>query len=651
MHIHACFASRCARPSSRATALAIAMALSACASPYAPPVTLAEPAGASIRPPELAHAFALAQQKHSSYRAKVIELGESERNFSNGVLGLGTVILGLVTADVHVSALKGAALGTGAVYTTGVVNTDRRRGQIYLEGMATLECAVAATHPLALNSASEKGLTNDRWLLAQGVSKLSTAVAAARAQVAMAQAYDSAMFAESIKPVDALIVDARSAMDASARADQLARQRLEVTTFAALGLRNTILGVDREVLKQIESTRPTLQSIPEQLSQLKTNALFTSLTAIPSGAEGKAAPSTIKPAPTPTPHSMRLLLGNEPTPQPAGERALEVARKLAAAIGDLQAATLSLKNTADRISTTVAATATQVSDALKACKVEGVVKPLGVSQSTVRIPAGKTLIQQIFVDGGNGILRAGFTQKPVPGLTVNTPPGTLGVVEIQATDKTLAGTYPLMIEDSTQASRVTISVVVEAANDSDTEKKNPSDAGEKGAAVDAAILNLQKRTEFRTADGAKVTIANVKKRGTSGIEVTFSATDPAVTAEQVEQAIKSDAQIQALLGSTADIKAEKNKVAPNAGAFFLPGTIKGMSRDDIRKLQARLCVPAAGQDGHWGPQTQRMLEEDRSKLGRLPPMPTGELTARERDQLLALTDAAAAARCAQRAAR
>jgi hypothetical protein len=632
------------RPRATASAVVILLVLSACANPYAPPSTLAEPPAATVRPPELAHAFALAEQQHATYRAKVVELGESERNFSNSVFVLGTGLLGMAAANVHSSALKAGALATGAVYGAGVFNTDRRRGQIYLQGMATLECAVAAVQPLSLGTQSETIIKKDRERIAEGMVTLSNAVAAARTSAMLAQLYDPTTFETTIKAINAEIVQARAVMDAAAKADQLSRQRLEVPATAAMALRNTIHGVDREVLQQIESTQPALQSIPNQLTQLKTNALFTALAGLSTDTATTPPTATSKKE---EPHAATFTTADEAGKKVAANRAYEIAQATSLTLGNLEAANLALKGIADRISSAAAATATQTSEALKTCKVEDVVKPLTATQSTVRIAAGSTLIQQIFVEGGNGNLRAGFTQKPVPGLAVNVPPGTLGLIEIQASEKSVAGTYPLLVEDSTLSSRITISVVVEAGTA--TASATPIDAAKNPAnsPVSALIETLKKRQDITLADGSTVKIVEIKPRGTTGIEVTFSTPNAAIKPEQVEQALKGDKDVNNVLGDKADVKAARASAVPNAAIFQIPGAAR-MPSAQVQRLQARLCMPATQRDGIWGRLTQHALEQDRAARDKRMPVPSGELADKERDQLLALTDEQADARCQQR---
>src|SRR5216117_1092644 len=90
---------KAAAPIARRIALAAALTLGGCASPY---VTLDKATQADdARPRALAEAIGDARATQGKYRAKVIELGEIERTLSNSLLGLGTLIVGLGVAKVH----------------------------------------------------------------------------------------------------------------------------------------------------------------------------------------------------------------------------------------------------------------------------------------------------------------------------------------------------------------------------------------------------------------------------------------------------------------------------------------------------------------------------------------------------------------------
>lgn len=638
----------------RALAPLAALALAACASPYSPPLALDEPKEAAIQPPELAHAIAVARQKHAAYRAKVVELGESEAAFSNGMLGLGTAILGLVTADAHVSAIRGATLGAGAIYTTGRFNTDRQRGAVHLDGMAALECAMASVQPLSLNVQSAELLQGDRQSLAKDMGRLVTAMGAARHQAALAQLVDASFFAATVKNVDDLVAEARVAQDAAATAQQLLRQRLEAPTAAAVALRTTVDAIDRQVLLQLEATRPSLASILDELGRLKADNFFETLArtlpdAVASGPAEKAGPA-------PAPHGAAG--GAAPDAKdavgllPLGAMRPGVARELTQALGDLQAQTAKVRAAAGRVNESMVGTMAQVSAALAACKVEQRVQPLSVKDTFLRIPAGQALTQQIHVAGGNGLLRAGFTRKPVPGLTVNVPPGTQGIVEVQATAESVAGSYPLVVEDTTMTSRVTVTVVV-APTGTDTPGSKVADnmVADSQELADKLKTILARGTVVKIDDTTTVTLQAVTVREDGAVEVDYSTTSTTVTPEAVDVAIQ---RLPAVgnLGIAPRILATKVAGnAPQSATFALTNALTGLDRQAIRRLQAAVCVAPDGLDGLWGPASQRALVLDRAQRDPRQAIPTGALTATERDQLLALTDDQVRARCAQRARR
>ena len=145
-----------AAPAMGRMALAMALLLGGCASPYVK-VNRSE-LSQGIRPAALAHEIVYARTRQGIYNDKIIELGEAERKLSNGLLGLGSLIIGMGVAKVHPSAITGTALVAGSAYTIGTFNTDKRIAQYYFDGMLAMDCAIKVVVPLTLTESMEKSL-------------------------------------------------------------------------------------------------------------------------------------------------------------------------------------------------------------------------------------------------------------------------------------------------------------------------------------------------------------------------------------------------------------------------------------------------------------------------------------------------------------
>lgn len=130
--------------------------LAACASPYvrAP----LPPAPANGGPPSVDAAVAYAYQVQGLYRDKLAELGEEERRLSNGLIGLGGLVLGMGALGAHSSVIKGTAIAGGTVLTAGEFSTDKNRAAVYGAGIEAINCAVAMASPLQLASDRRESL-------------------------------------------------------------------------------------------------------------------------------------------------------------------------------------------------------------------------------------------------------------------------------------------------------------------------------------------------------------------------------------------------------------------------------------------------------------------------------------------------------------
>lgn len=618
-------------------AIAAAVVLSGCASPY---VALEKrPELDASRPVTLPTAISDARNVQTQYRAKVVELGEAERALSNSLLGLGTLIVGLGVAEVHSSAIRGAVLGTGAVYTIGTANTDKRRAQIYIAGMKALDCAVDAVTPLVINDELKKQLNTEMAAVSTAVDDLGPAVGKAEAWVAQARLNDATKFQTAIDATVLALAAAQSAVGQANAAADLATQRLYKPDQIARDLSNAVSSIDRAVLDEIRGTENAVQAVPTILASLQSNAALFSLQSL--------APNLVpQPATTDELKARNAKQGKNQalaTPNVA-KRNRETLGGLAEALGQLRHRTVVLASRADRLSKAATAQSTQaVTDAVKGCEVKGTVKSITAEPTSVNFAAKTAGTQLIMVKGGNGNYTAAFLQSPVPGLTATIRPRSNGVVEVVATNQTMAGgSYQLFIEDTTLTSRQVVTVTIAAAV--------TTEAPEIQSEQDVAVELINKASPLKI-NGVSVTLTATPQD--DGVKVDYSTADATITDAQVRAAVMAIDKVKNNIGSdealfavnkvTAKSGTQKKKAKGDDGG----SVVAALDVSERRLIQGRLCMPSNKIKDTWSDDAQAALQYDREhrRNGAAAPGRKEMLTGDEKKALFDLTEAKAAVRC------
>ena len=653
--------SKSAAPVFSHVALAVALLLSGCASPY---VVLDQPApNDDVRPKALANAIAGARAVEGKYRDKVVELGEGERALSNGLLSLGTLIVGLSVAKVHPSAINGVVLAAGGLYTVGTFNTDKHRAQVYVAGMKALDCAVDAVTPLVLGLDQEQRLTQEREQVPAAIELVSAAIGDAEKWSAQARVTDAEKFTDAVTAIAQAIVAGQAAIGQANDAASLAAQRMDKPYQIANDLRSAVRAIDRAVLDEIRGTENAAQAVPGILAGLQGNAaLFSVQSLAPTFAAAAAgvASAAASGVNSPMSRTFEKDAADGPTASLANavaKRDLKLLRELSSALGTLRARTVALASVADRLSRAAALSNPQaVSAALKTCQVDGVVQNITATPTSVTFSAKTAATQSVLVNGGNGNYSAAFLQTPAPGLTVSMPPRSKGVVNIVATDQTVGGsTYQLLIEDTTLQSRQLVTVIV----------GGPAAAAPPPANVPGAIAaatagdKVKAAGTLKLANGATVNVDAVDLAG-FGIQVLYTPVgDGVVTAETVADAAFAVNGVSNLLGkgrklvtatpSKADAAAPHagHAAKGNAGRDWGAG-VEALSRAQISSIQRRLCMPEKLIDGRWAANTQAALRRDRGlRTPTSPPGPAPDdmLSLSEAKSLLIIPEDAIATRC------
>lgn len=626
-------------------ATAAAVGLSGCASPYVTLEKRTQPDDA--KPMVLASAISDARNVQSQYRAKVLELGEAERALSNSLLGLGTLVVGLAVANVHSSAVNGVVLGTGAIYTIGTFNTDKRRARVYIAGMKAIDCAVDAVTPLILNEDLMSRLGTSLTALDGEIKALGAAIGNAEAWSAQARLNDAGKFQAVIDATTLALAAAQVSIAQADAATDLATQRLSRPHQIAKDLSNAVSSIDRAVLDEIRGTENAVQAVPVILAGLQSNAALFSLQSLAPNlvAQPAGTSSTEEKAGVLSRRRSTLATAN------VAQRDRETLGGLTAALGEIRFRTVVVASRAERLSKAATAKSAQsVADGVKGCEVQGVVKNIVATPTAVTFAAKTAIRQSIMVDGGNGNYTVAFLQAPVPGVTAVIPPRSRGVVEIVATDQTVAGgSYQLLIEDTTQTSRQVVTVAIGAApviDDKNTSSKNSKQ--------DAAIDQIKKASPLKI-NGATVTLSKVTPQD-DGVKVEYTTTTASVTDDQVREAVMSIDDVKSLIGMEVALftvgKAqtdEKSVTLKKKTAKAVDGgpVVGALDVSERRRVQIRLCMPADKIKDSWSDDAQAALRYDREhrRGGVRAPAPAEPLNDTEKAALLALDDAKAAARC------
>lgn len=598
--------------------------LTGCASPYV--ATDRSVVAQQLKPQMLGDAIRQARARSLDYRDKVVELGESERLLSNGLLTLGAAIVGASVAKVHSSAITGAALLAGSAYTIGTFNTDKRRGAIYLAGIKAIDCSITAVVPLALSDEAQKDLDEQKKGLDKEVPNLTKAAGSVDQWVVQAKGSGNALyFQAAIESAQAGLIAAAAVVTKANGASAAAANRILRAEEMGSLLVGTVKDIDAAVLLEIRGTEGSIQAVPGLVATIQTNAgLFA-----PTAAGGTEAAPRSGEQPNPAAPKRDLPTGDD----------LRVMKELGTAIGALRQATMDVDSRAERLASLATPVNSQSAEALKLCKVEATLKPMTVTPSAVTFTAKKAGTQTVLIEGGNGNYTGAFLNGPVPGLKAVTRPLSTGAIDVVADEKTVAGGYQLMIEDSTRRSRQIVAVTIAAAATAD-EAAAQSDKVQKAISAIAAAKSVQ-------VNGTTVALENPRARGQNGVVVDYRAQGgAAVSSQDVAIAVSNIAGVGSVLGSNA-VEAVNLDAQPFGGLQFRDGA--PLPRDQVRRLQTALCVQAAQRDGLWGPKTQAVLERDRARR-RVAGAPNVaaegvELSAAERNMLLARSPEAVAATC------
>ena len=387
-------------------------------------------------------------------------LGEQAK--LTNVLGLALIPLGAATLGLGISEAGGntiTALGlTGATALgMGTWLGNKPQQQVYLTGIAAIECAKTAMRPLLFSDNELKKFRNDLYLDEDEIESLRVKIDNVKSNIAkverlISEASDGAEWKDAKAEIETAERVLEEAERTSGSGQKLDYELSRAGTTLVSAVNDIMVLVDRQTLanqSDLQSVGPIINGL------LQSSAQFTTIPPT------KAAPT----AETPAQRKYTASLQSEPW------ASLTAGRKLELAVADLKESERELIDASGKVAYVV----NQISEAkptagkLEDCgaKVEEAVASIQLQPpGEVKVKKGDALVHRIAVTGGKPLYQANFVgEKPSKGIALsNVIEDGIFFVVIKVDGGDLApdpGTYPVLITDATQTRGKTINVVVE----------------------------------------------------------------------------------------------------------------------------------------------------------------------------------------------
>jgi hypothetical protein len=608
----------------------VALACAGCASPYVT-VTDTEVAQHATDPMTLPQAIGMERAYHDKWRQKAIDLGDTERNLSSGLITLGGVLAGLAAAGASAGTTAGVAITGGTIYALGTFNTDKRRAQIYIAGMKALECADEAVLPYNFSQATQADLkARMAWLESESLAVTQDADRLRQMSAAAAGRASTGDLSRASATVAAAAKSATTAGNARTSAQLLLRQRDQI----AERLRLTVTRIDKAVLDEIRGTEGSIQSVPGILAGLNANIGVFSAVAVKPGASAGLDSGHAQPAQLP-PGAVQA-----PAPVPLADATSALNDRLAR----LDAASQQLTDLVTAINADARA-----AQSLADCQVSGPQTTMTITPASLSLTAGTATRLLLLPSGGKPAYSASFVQDPHAGLDIAPPvPGSDEIYVVETASPAAApGTYQVLVKD-TSGQKQLVSLTVAAGGASP-----PSGGSSSPSSGDAAKVVGMKVPVGATT--VTITHADHNPDGSWSVRYTAPA-GASVASADVAAALAAFPAFQDIAGVKANVQAAADsgndsghqiasKTAVRAAHY---GTVAaGLSIDQARTVQRAICMPADRVDGLWGMRSQAALIADRERREAAgeKAVPQGLLTADEARALQARTAEQVAAAC------
>ncbi len=563
--------------------LCMAALLAGCASPY-----VTRPAagpGDKDQAVSLSAALAYSRETRELYRAKIIELGESERALSNTLVSLGGALIAAGAFGAHRDTLVGGALIGGTAYSLGTFNTDKRRAMIYVAGMKALTCSDHAVTALNFDNTVAARMK-------ENVASITVRLKRVTDGISTVEDLAKKISADATTLVQAETQAARQALGEAISAQGAADQLIAQRSIAGGRLRTVVDDIDTVILDAIRGTEGALEAVPQIIGGLvKASQVF---------APQVNLADVIKPVPAEAPHSIR-----EKIKKGASDKTKEALQNLDDAVASLNGEVVLLKSEAQRLNSLVATfDAAKAIDALKICRVEGLPATMKVDSTELKFKAKTADKKTVVIEGGKAPYYAYIEGSPA-GISVENPQSQVLIVSV--TDQVAAGNYRLIVQDNTRQTRlvVTIEVAENTKSNGDATKNDP---------IDQLVTDINALKTIRVGTTA-VAISADRQGDQKKVAVSYSLpAGSTITMENVRDAVMLKFKSQfGRVGNEIVTFTQEADSPHSGGRSRLNGFVATLARDDLKTVQKQICLTGRNVDGLWGPTTQGALDAYRAK--------------------------------------
>jgi hypothetical protein len=497
------------RTSLLATAVAAALAVSGCATPYVVKLPDMKPATSATSIEKVLDDL---DKTRKVFREAVASQIGDEHGASNAFIGAGALITAMALGNVHRDSVLGVAAVAGTGYALANNNLPRTRLQIHMEAVKALNCAERAALPLAISDKEGVDLAKALDSLRDSRMQLSSALDAARA--VRTGVLDQDPFVRS-GAYAAAETSAVALLEQTGQSLKAGDGFLDASTRAARLLASSVTDIRDSALSALASATPPLAAVPQLVQGLAKD--------MGSFAPGAGIDVAVADALKKFSGGVSMSGVGSESPLKAAMTTLNAGLRETSSHQAAVNAALRGRNT------------TFADDAFKDCNVAQVVSALAVSPPSLTL-SGQTGGQRVLdLKGG---VRPYFLQldgEPVPGLSFPTGPIRGGQAEItlkagavstavrsglRVSDSSAAG-QGLRIELEVSAAAAPASAASAAALPAKPVTVTPKPAA---AGIDTALAALKKKSQF-TSGGVNFQRKDLPVKDGDRIKVTVLCPD------------------------------------------------------------------------------------------------------------------------------
>ncbi len=602
-------------------------------------------------------AMAYADRGKTAYNTALSEHAEVQSLMGIALIPLTAAAIGLGATGASENLIIALGLGGAATYGTGTWLLNKPRQAGYVAGLKALTCAQQVIEPfdfplidhVIFETQLEK-LNNGMVTVGQRLAEVEGSIARVDRQAVLAKTSGSELL--KIYADNAVLMVTASKAQVGAVASVLTSA--EEAHLNGIKLQREIESAGRKLANSVNKIAAELSEIINE-TQKDPQALATIIQGLgQSYATFTTVPVVLRPAVEPA------TAGEGITPQSAEDAAAEIQKpahkvilkNLLSSMEQLTVELVLLGKDVARLSGARREVAVFVNKVVPTATFEscGISKESLIADLTINpagpftLPSGKRGSVGFTVKGGQSPYGASLGGGQVDGLSVTQPAPFSPVVTVTSEDSVAPGKFVVNVVDGSGRTAVVPFEIVGAA---EPEKPSTKDKGGKFKALSGELpgekLSEVKGVTFfiETAepsdDGTKLVVTLGKPEGTPTGDISKEDLRNAVVAILPSGSQVGAAEIE--IGNYDELMASLQSGDPPVAADLV---FTAQSEDDRKKIQTALCLADDQVDGVWGPITKEALEAFQDSEGETP---DGVLTEGVKDQLLALTPDAIAARC------